>query len=148
MERILVVDDDKDLRFNLSNILKDEGYDVLAVEDGREALKAVQNNSPNLALLDIRLPSMNGMEILEKLKRIDKDLIIIMLTAYAEVKDAVKAMKLGAFDYVTKPFDNEELILIIKNSLQAQYLSREVKELRRKLREKKPIEERMGASPR
>ena len=123
-------------RFNLSNILKDEGYDVLAVEDGREALKAVQNNSPNLALLDIRLPSMNGMEILEKLKRIDKDLIIIMLTAYAEVKDAVKAMKLGAFDYVTKPFDNEELILIIKNSLQAQYLSREVKELRRKLREK------------
>ena len=114
MERILVVDDDKDLRFNLSNILKDEGYDVLAVEDGREALKAVQNNSPNLALLDIRLPSMNGMEILEKLKRIDKDLIIIMLTAYAEVKDAVKAMKLGAFDYVTKPFDNEELILIIK----------------------------------
>ena len=147
MERILVVDDDKDLRFNLSSILKDEGYNVLAVEDGREALKAVQNNSPNLALLDIRLPSMNGMEILEKLKRIDKDLIIIMLTAYAEVKDAVKAMKLGAFDYVTKPFDNEELILIIKNSLQAQYLSREVKELRRKLREKKPIEERMGASP-
>ena len=83
VERILVVDDDKDLRFNLSSILKDEGYDVLAVEDGREALKAVQNNSPNLALLDIRLPGMNGMKILEKLKRIDKDLIIIMLTAYA-----------------------------------------------------------------
>ena len=68
MERILVIDDDKDLRFNLSSILKDEGYDVLAVGDGREALKAVQNNSPNLALLDIRLPSMDGMEILKKLK--------------------------------------------------------------------------------
>ncbi|MBU4252950.1 MAG: response regulator, partial [Candidatus Omnitrophica bacterium] len=147
MERILVIDDDKDLRFNLSSILKDEGYDVIAVGDGREALKAVQNNSPNLALLDIRLPSMNGMEILEKLKRIDKDLIIIMLTAYAEVKDAVKAMKLGAFDYITKPFDNEELILIIKRALQTQYLSREVEELRRKLGEKKPIEEIMGESP-
>lgn len=147
VERILVVDDDKDLRFNLSNILKDEDYDVLAVEDGREALKAVQNNSPNLALLDVRLPGMNGMKILEKLKRIDKDLIIIMITAYVEVKDAVKAMKLGAFDYIIKPFDNEELILSIKRALQAQYLSREVEELRRKLGEKKPIEEIMGESP-
>jgi DNA-binding NtrC family response regulator len=90
---------------------------------------------------------MNGMEILEKLKRIDKDLLIIMLTAYVEVKDAVKAMKLGAFDYVTKPFDNEELILIIKKALQTQYLSREVAELRKKLGEKKPIEEIMGESP-
>ena len=147
VERILVVDDDKDLRFNLSSILKDEGYNVLAVEDGREALKAVQRNCPNLVLLDIRLPGMDGMKILEKLKRIYKDLIIIMLTAYSDVKDAVKAMKLGAFDYVTKPFDNVELILIVKNSLQTQYLSREIEELRRKLGEKKPIEETMGDSP-
>jgi len=148
VERILVIDDDKDLRFNLSSILKDEGYDVLAVEDGREALKAVQRNCPNLALLDIRLPSMNGMEILEKLKRIDKDLIIIMLTAYAEVKDAVKAMKLGAFDYVTKPFDNEELILIIKKALHTQYLSREVEFLRKKLGQMPAIEKTMGDSSR
>lgn len=147
MERILVVDDDKDIRFNLSSILKDEGYDVLAVGDGREALKAVQNNSPNLALLDIRLPSMNGMKILEEMRKKDKDLIIIMLTAYGDVKGSVRAMKLGAFDYVTKPFDNEELILIIKKALQTQYLSREVEELRRKLGEKKPIEEIMGESP-
>ena len=148
VERILIIDDDKDLRSNLSSILKDEGYDVLAVEDGREALKAVQKNCPNLVLLDIRLPGMDGMKILEKLKRIYKDLIIIMLTAYSDVKDAVKAMKLGAFDYVTKPFDNVELILIVKNSLQTQYLSREIEELRRKLGEKKPIEETMGDSPR
>jgi len=146
VERILVIDDDKDLRFNLSSILKDEGYDVLAVGDGREALKAVQNNSPNLALLDIRLPSMDGMEILKKLKGIDKDLLIIMLTAYAEVKDAVKAMRLGAFDYITKPFDNEELVLIIKKALQTQYLSKEVKVLRKRLGEKTAIEEVMGES--
>ncbi|MDI6758848.1 MAG: sigma-54 dependent transcriptional regulator [Candidatus Omnitrophota bacterium] len=148
MERILIIDDDKDLRFNLSSILKDEGYDVLAVEDGREALKTVQNNSPNLALLDMRLPSMNGMEVLEKFKRIDKDLIIIMLTAYGDVKDAVKAMKLGAFDYIAKPFDNEELILIIKKALSTQYLSREVKTLRRRLGDRLAIEEVMGESPR
>ena len=147
MERILVIDDDKDLRFNLSSILKDEGYDVLAVEDGREALKAVQNNSPNLALLDIRLPGMDGMKILEEMREKDKDLIIIMLTAYGDVKCAVRAMKLGAFDYIAKPFDNEELILIIKKALQSQHLSREVEELRKKLGEKKPIEEIMGESP-
>jgi DNA-binding NtrC family response regulator len=147
VERILIIDDDKDLRFNLSSILKDEGYDVLAVEDGREALKAVQRNCPNLALLDIRLPTMNGMEILEKLKRMDKDLIIIMLTAYAEVKDAVKAMKLGAFDYITKPFDNEELALIIKNALRTQYLSKEVEVLRKRLGEQASICEVMGESP-
>ena len=64
----MIIDDDKDLRSNLSSILKDEGYDVLAVEDGREALKAVQRNCPNLVLLDIRLPGMDGMKILEKLK--------------------------------------------------------------------------------
>ena len=147
VERILIIDDDKDLCFNLSSILKDEGYDVIDAADGRESLKAVQNNSPNLVLLDIRLPGMDGMKILEKLKRIDRDLIIIMLTAYVEVKDAVEAMKLGAFDYITKPFDNEELILIIKKALQTQYLSREVEELRKRSGGKKPIEEIMKESP-
>jgi DNA-binding NtrC family response regulator len=90
---------------------------------------------------------MDGMKVLEEMKKINKDLTIIMLTAYGNIKGAVRAMALGAFDYVTKPFDNEELLLIIKNSLQTHYLSREVEELRRKLGEKKPIEERMGASP-
>ncbi|MCG2754598.1 MAG: sigma-54 dependent transcriptional regulator [Desulfobacteraceae bacterium] len=147
MERILVVDDDKDLRFNLSSILKDEGYDVLAVGDGREALKAVQNNSPILVLLDIRLPEMDGMKILEKMKELNHNLAIIMLTAVTDVKDAVKAMRLGAYDYITKPFDNEELILTIKKALSTQYLSREVESLRRRLGERLAIEEVMGESP-
>ena len=147
VERILVVDDDKDLRFNLSSILKDEGYDVLAVGDGREALKAVQNNSPILVLLDIRLPEMDGMKILEKMKELNHNLAIIMLTAVTDVKDAVKAMRLGAYDYITKPFDNEELILTIKKALSTQYLSREVESLRRRLGERLAIEEVMGESP-
>jgi len=147
VERILVVDDDNDLRFNLSNILKDEGYDVLAVGDGREALKAVQNNSPILVLLDIRLPEMDGMKILEKMKELNHNLAIIMLTAVTDVKDAVKAMRLGAYDYITKPFDNEELILTIKKALSTQYLSREVESLRRRLGERLAIEDVMGESP-
>jgi len=148
VERILVVDDDKDLRFNLSSILKDEGYDVLAVEDGKEALKAVQNNSPNLALLDIRLPEMDGMKVLEEIKKIDKDLIVIMLTAYGQVKDAVRALKLGAFDYITKPFDNEEIMLNIKKALETRSLRMEVEDLRRRLEEKTAITQFVGESPR
>ena len=147
MERILIVDDNADLCFNLSNILKDEGYKPIAVGDGRKALKAVKNNSPDLVILDIRLPGMDGMKVLEEMRRIDKNMIIIMLTACSDIKDAVKAMKLGAFDYITKPFNNEELNLIIKRALQTRYLSREVESLRKKLGEQSTIEEVMGESP-
>src|SRR3989338_646957 len=108
MEKILIVEDGKDTQFLLSNILKDEGYQTIIAGDGDKALKEVERHSPNLALLDIKLPDMNGMKLLEEMKKNDKHLIIIMLTAYSDVKDAVKAMKLGAFDYITKPFDNEE----------------------------------------
>lgn len=147
METILIVDDDADLRFNIPNILKDEGYNTITAEDGRRAIKEVKKESPNLVLLDVRLPDMDGMDILKEIKKIDKDLIIIMLTAFGDIKGAIRAMKLGAFDYITKPFDNEELILIIKKALQTQYLSKEVERLRKRLGEKIAIEEVMGESP-
>jgi len=147
METILIVDDNADLRFNLSTVLKDEGYVPIAAEDGKRALKVVEKNPPNLVLLDIRFPGMDGMKVLEKMKKLDKDLIIIMLTAYGDVKDAVKAMKLGAFDYISKPFNNEELILIIERALKTQRLSREVETLRTRLGEKTGIKEIAGQSP-
>ena len=147
MERVLIVDDDKDLQFNISGLLRDEGYEAIAVGDGRNAIKEVKTKFPNLVLLDIRLPGMDGMKILEEIKSIDKDLIVIMLTAYADVKQAVKAMKLGAFDYITKPFDNEEFVLVIKKALRTQYLSKEVEVLRKRLGERTSILEVMGESP-
>jgi len=147
MEKILIVEDGKDTQFLLSNILKDEGYQAIIAGDANKALKELERYSPNLALLDIRLPGMDGMKLLEEMKKSDKDLIIIMLTAYSDVKDAVKAMKLGAFDYITKPFDNEELLLIIKKALQTQYLSKEVEILRKRLGESKAVEETIGESP-
>ena len=147
METILIVDDEKDLRFNLSNILKDEGYNAIAVGDGRRALNAVKKNSPNLVLLDMKLPQMDGMQILEKMKKIDKNVIVIMLTAYGDITSSVRAMKLGAFDYLTKPFDNEELILVIKRALHTQYLSRQVETLKKRLGEEIAAEELMGESP-
>jgi DNA-binding NtrC family response regulator len=147
METILVVDDDRDIQFNLSTILKDAGYEIITASDGHKALREVERRAPSVALLDIRLPDMDGMKVLEEMRKKDQGLIIIMLTAYGDVKSAVKAMKLGAFNYITKPFDIEELILIIKKALQTQYLSKEVERLRKRLGEKEPVEEIMGKSP-
>lgn len=147
METILIVDDNKDMQFTLASILKDQGYEIIAAQDGERAIKEVKAKSPNLVLLDIKLPGIDGMKILQEMKRIDKELIIIMLTAYGDVKSAVDAMKLGASNYVTKPFNNEELILIIKNALRTQSLSKEVEVLRKRLGEKTVIEEVMGESP-
>jgi DNA-binding NtrC family response regulator len=147
VETILIVDDNKDMQFTLSNILKDQGYETITAGDGERAIKEVKTKAPNLVLLDIKLPGTDGMKILEEMKQLDKDLIVIMLTAYGDVKGAVEAMKLGAFDYITKPFDNEEIILIIKKALKTQYLSKEVEVLRKRLGEKTAIEEVMGESP-
>ena len=124
METILIVDDNRDMQFTLSKILTDQGYKTISALDGERAMKEVKTRAPNLVLLYIKLPGVDGMKILEEIKEIDKDLIIVMLTAFGEVKDAVRAMRLGAFDYITKPFDNEEILLIIKKALQTQYLSK------------------------
>lgn len=147
MEKILIVEDNKDMQFNLSSVLKDAGFETVVAGDGKRTLKEVEKSSPNLVLLDIKLPDMDGISILEEIKKNDKDVVVIMLTAYGDVKGAVRAMKLGAFDYVAKPFDNEELILIVKKALQTQSLSREVESLRKKLGEKTLGEETMGESP-
>lgn len=147
MEQILIVDDDQDFRFNLSHILEKEGYAVMEVGDGKEALRVIKENPLDLVLLDLRLQNMNGMKILEKMKEMDSKLAILMLTGSADVKQAVKAMKLGAYDYITKPFDNEELILTIKKALENQSLSREVEVLRKRSGQNAAIDPMMGEGP-
>jgi len=148
VDTILIVDDDKDMQFNLRSILDNEGYNSFAVGNGKQAIKEVQSKSPNIVLLDIKLPDMNGMKVLEKLKKTitEYEGSIIMLTAYGDIKGAIKAMKLGAFDYLTKPFDNEELIITIKKALHTQLLSKEVKTLKEQLHEKITSENLMGKS--
>jgi DNA-binding NarL/FixJ family response regulator len=121
MDRILIIDDEKDMQLILSDTLKLEGYETIIADDGESALKSVQENAISLALLDVKLPGMNGLKVLEEIKKIDKNLIVIMLTGYGHIKDAVKAIKLGAFDYITKPFKDSELIATIKNALQSRH---------------------------
>jgi len=148
METILIVDDDEDFRFNLSAILRGAGYEVRTASNGRQAIKEVARCAPSIALLDFRLPDMDGMKVLEGIRKIDQDLLAIMVTAYSDIKSAVRAMKMGAFDYIAKPFDDEELILIIRKALETRSLSKEVERLRKTLGEKQDAEEIMGKSPR
>jgi len=148
MDKILIVDDDKDTRDILSNLISSDGYKAITASDGRKALIKTRAYSPDLVLLDIRLPEIDGLKVLEEIKKMDKDIPVIMLTAYEDVKGAVQAMKSGAFDYITKPFDNEEMALNIKRALQTRYLHREVENLRRRLEEKTARARFMGKSPR
>ncbi len=136
MEKILVIDDNKNMQLILKNILTDEGYDIETVGNGKGGLKLVKELKPDLVLLDIRLPQMNGMEVLQKIKEFDEDTLVIMITAFGDIKTAVQAMKLGAYDYVTKPFVNDDLTITIEKALKTRSLSREVECLRKKLKEK------------
>jgi two-component system, NtrC family, response regulator AtoC len=129
--RILVVDDEYLIRWTLEQNLTRDGYGVLLAETGEEALERVESEAPDLLLLDIKLPGMDGYEVLEKVLKIDRSIIPIMITAYEDVDRIVKAIKLGAFDYITKPFDFGKVRLSIRRALEASQLKREVSHLRR-----------------
>ena len=148
METILIVDDDLDLQFLVTEILHREGYLTITAENGRQAVKLVKKQSPPVVLLDMKLPDMSGMQVLEEIKKLEPAVMVIMLTAYADVKEAVAAMKLGAYHYLTKPFDNEELGLVIKKALQTRYLSNEVESLKKQLAEQTALKHAVvGESP-
>jgi two-component system, NtrC family, response regulator AtoC len=126
---ILVVDDEHLIRWSLEQQLQREGYSVLLAETGAEALKRVQMDSPDLVLLDMRLPDADGLEILERLHSAGPETLVIMITAHGGVQSAVRAMKLGAQDYIIKPFDMEELKLTVKKALDTRSLRRDVARL-------------------
>lgn len=126
MDMILVVDDNKDMCRILSDILSREGYRVMAANDAKAAMKALARESPDLVLLDRKLPDMDGLKALEEMRQSDECPAIIMLTAYGDVQSAVMAMKLGAFDYITKPFDEAQLCLVIRKAIEMRRLTKRV----------------------
>lgn len=114
---ILVVDDEKNIRTMLKMYLSNEGYDVEIVEDGEKALNITKERNFDLILLDLKMPKLNGMEVLQKLRDNDNKSNVIMMTAYGTVEDAVSAMKLKALDFISKPFSLDKLKEIIKKVL-------------------------------
>jgi len=128
--RILVVDDEYLIRWTLQQNLEKEGYEVFLAETGEEGLDKVREEVPDIVLLDIQLPGMDGYEVLEETLKIDPGIVPIMITAHEDIEGVVKAMKLGAFDYITKPFDFSKALISIQKSLETSRLKREVTRLR------------------
>ena len=143
---ILVVDDDPGVRESFRLILEDH-YDVVDVPDGPSALDVVRASPMDLVLLDIRLPGMDGIEVLERIKAIDDRAEVILVTAVKTVRTAVAAMKLGAFDYLTKPFEEDELLSLASRALERRTLEREVALLRSELARTHDLDEIVGKHP-
>ena len=118
MPNILVVDDKDSMRNMLVETLMDEGHRVDAAEDGKKALDLVRNKSYDLVLTDLKMPNVNGMEVLSGIKDLDSESAVIVMTAYGTIEDAVEAMKKGAYDFITKPFDTEHLCFLINRALE------------------------------
>lgn len=131
--RVLVADDEKNMRWVLAQALEAEGFEVAQAVDGKEALAAVAEGEPDLMVLDHRMPKPDGMEVLRRVRAGGGTFPIIMLTAHGNVEQAVEAMKAGANEYLTKPFDLEELKIAIEKALKMRTLSAEVERLREEL---------------
>ncbi len=130
---ILIVDDEKNTREGLQKFLEGLNYEALTAANGEEGLKAYTQEKPDLVLADIRMPGMDGVTLLEKIKSHNPSAKVILMTAYGSVEDAVKAIKKGAFYYLTKPVNLEELEFLVKKSLASQSLEEENKELKQAL---------------
>ena len=113
---ILIVDDEDSVRDSLYNWFIEDGYRVECAEDARKALSLLESNEFDIILADIKMPGMDGLEMLKRIKSLHKDSVVIMMTAFATVDTAVQALKDGAFDYVTKPFDPDDLTHLIRNA--------------------------------
>ncbi|MDP8922172.1 MAG: sigma-54 dependent transcriptional regulator [Chloroflexota bacterium] len=145
--RVLVADDDASIRALLVDLLGEDGYQVVEVKSGNEVLRAVPQVEPNMLILDLRLPDMDGIEILRRLGAQDRKVPTLILTAYGTASSAIEATKLGAVDFLTKPFDNDEVLLRVGKIFEYQALASEVRKLRDSL-EKRDLSERMiGSSP-
>ncbi|GAC1358475.1 MAG: sigma-54 dependent transcriptional regulator [Ktedonobacteraceae bacterium] len=128
---ILIIDDEPYLPHQFARFLKRHGYDVSTAVDGEAGLAELQKSTIDLVLLDLRLPRLGGLEVLERVRAIDQDVPVVILTAYGDVETAVAAMKLGAADYLLKGFDLEELLLVVQRALETSAMSRELRQLRR-----------------
>ncbi|PLX69406.1 MAG: Fis family transcriptional regulator [Denitrovibrio sp.] len=147
MERILIVDDEAFIRENLERVLQSDGYRTISAENGNEALTAISEQEVDLVLLDLNLGAESGLEVLSSLREIEPNLLVIIITGYGTVESAVEALKLGAYDYIKKPFKADAIHLIVRLALETQSLKREMRQLRRDGATHHFTEEMIGSSP-
>ena len=147
MNKILIIEDERSLRFGLSHALKAVGYEVKSASNGAEGLKLHEKESFDAVVTDLRLPDTDGIEILKAIRNISQDTGVIVMTAFAEIKTAVEAMREGAYDYISKPFDPDELLMVIDRFIKHRDLESENVLLKEKVRECGQFEEIVGAGP-
>ena len=145
--RILVVDDEEIVIKSCLRILGGGDYQVEAVRDGREALRKIEENSHDVMILDIMMPNMDGLEVLRRVKEAHPDVDVIMITGLSQIGTAVQAMKLGAFDYISKPFEPDELKLVVQRALERRQLLQENLNLKSEVSTKYRFENIIGSSP-
>jgi len=134
MNTVLIVDDEKNYLVVLEDLLTEEGYEVLTASSGREALELIREVPIQTVLTDIKMPEMNGVELMEEIRNLDSGLPIILMTAYAEVNQAVEAMKKGALDHIQKPFDNDEIKRAVQRGIEKRTLLQNIRYLQTELR--------------
>ncbi|MBI4208126.1 MAG: sigma-54-dependent Fis family transcriptional regulator [Deltaproteobacteria bacterium] len=144
---ILVVDDEISMREFLSVMLQGEGHHLDLAANGGEALSFLEKNSYDLVLLDLVMPDIGGQEVLERAKQIDPDLLVVVVTAHGSIGSAIEAMKAGAYDYMQKPFQIEEIRMILGRALDKRYLARENIQLKRELQQRYQFNGLIGSSP-
>ncbi len=144
--KILVVDDEKLLRWSLKQNLSKGGYSVISAEKGLEGLSLFKEEMPDVTLLDIHLPDVSGITVLEGIKEIDPNALVLMITAFGDIQTAVKTIKLGAYDFVEKPFNMEKLRILIEKALETVSLRKEVSEFRKQISSKFGLDSIVGQS--
>jgi len=145
--RVLIVEDEQLIRWSLRQKFETRGYKVTEVENGAQARETLEGETFDLIMMDYKLPDATGLELLRGVREVDQDVVVIMMTAYSSVETAVDAIKLGAFDYVSKPFDMESVLRTVEKALETTKLRREVRELRRHIEHEYGTERIIGQAP-
>ena len=144
--KILVIDDEKLIRWSFEKQFSSKGYKVITAESGEEGIQLFETHYPDIVFIDNKLPKMGGLEVISKIKSIDEDVAIIFMTSYGSIDTAVKAMKLGAIEYVNKPFSFEEIDIIIENIKKNKNIVNEIQLLKRQQKEKITFDKIIGES--
>lgn len=146
--KILIIEDEKSMREVLKILLEGEGYEVVTASDGLEGISYVEKDIFDLVITDMKMPKLDGFEVLKTIKEISPNTIVIMITAFGTTEKAIEAMKMGAYDYVNKPFNIDEIRLIVKNAIEKKMLSEQILVLREKVETTCSLDNIISRSPR